>query len=467
MSLQDRITRLAKLHVPTGVVSVYLNTRWADEHQRDRTRLFVREEVQRARHARARRDLDAALAWIEGETDALVGQARDVSVPGAALFVCPAAGVREVIASRAPFEPAFVVGDVAYLRPLAAVLGENPPALVAFVDGERARLIPLTTEGVGEEVVLQSAVPGHHRRGGWAQLAQSRYARHIEQHRGEHYDAVAEAVGASLDERQVRWVILAGESGTLGAVRDRLPPAVRAAVAGTVRAAWHEPAAAIAARADEAVHRAEAASARQAVAQAMTDAAKGQRAVTGVDDTLAAASRGAVRQLLVLRELHGERPGLRGVRDAQPRRARGMSPVSRRDAARGTGRRGGGPCPRLRGDGGRGGRRHPAGQRRRHGRPPALPALTLEPPATGSTAGVPPVEAVAAGDRLRTARPAALVPQSRGAVRCGPSPPSRSAGLRPWRAPGSPLGRCAGSSRSAPGPTIPPGRLRRARSFRR
>jgi peptide subunit release factor 1 (eRF1) len=32
----------------------------------------------------------------------------------------------------------------------------------------------------------------------------------------------------------------------------------------------------------------------------VTEAAKGQRAVTGVDDTLAAASRGAVRQLLLL-----------------------------------------------------------------------------------------------------------------------------------------------------------------------
>ena len=73
--------------------------------------------------------------------------------------------------SRAAFEPVFVVDDAPHLRPLAAVLGESASALVAFVDGERARLIPLTSEGVGEEVALASAVPGHHRRGGWAQLA--------------------------------------------------------------------------------------------------------------------------------------------------------------------------------------------------------------------------------------------------------------------------------------------------------
>jgi peptide subunit release factor 1 (eRF1) len=230
-----------------------------------------------------------------------VGQAPEFSVPGAALFACPAAGLREVIASRGPFEPAFVVGVAPYLRPLAGMLSEHPPALVGFVDRERARLIPLTTEGPGEEVVLESAVPGQHRRGGWAQLAQSRYARHIEQHRGEHYDAVVDALGIGVEQREARWVVLAGESETLAALQHRLSPALKSALAGTVRAAWHESAAAIAARADEAVRRVEAEAARQAIAQAVTDAGKGQRAVTGVDDTLAAASRGAVRQLLVLR----------------------------------------------------------------------------------------------------------------------------------------------------------------------
>jgi peptide subunit release factor 1 (eRF1) len=180
------------------------------------------------------------------------------------------------------------------------MLGERPAALVAFVDGERARLIPLTPEGVGEEMVLESAVPGQHRRGGWAQLAQSRYARHIEQHRGEHYDAVVEALAAASEDRQARRVVLAGESGTLAALRNRLPGPLQAAVTGTMPAAWQEPAAAIAGRADELVRRVEAESARQAVAQALTDAAKGRRAVTGVDDTLAAASRGAIHRLLIL-----------------------------------------------------------------------------------------------------------------------------------------------------------------------
>ena len=69
-----------------------------------------------------------------------------------------------------------------------------PRAAVLFIDGKRARFIALTSQEVGEEVVLESAdVVGHHRRGGWAMLLQSRYQRHIQEHRARHFEAVAAA----------------------------------------------------------------------------------------------------------------------------------------------------------------------------------------------------------------------------------------------------------------------------------
>ena len=52
MTLAEQIVRLSKLKASTGsVVSVYLNTRWTDEHQRERTRLFLKGELHRAREA--------------------------------------------------------------------------------------------------------------------------------------------------------------------------------------------------------------------------------------------------------------------------------------------------------------------------------------------------------------------------------------------------------------------------------
>jgi hypothetical protein len=52
MNLRDRLIRLAKIErAETPVVSVYLNTRWADEHQRDRVQVFLKNALAKARRA--------------------------------------------------------------------------------------------------------------------------------------------------------------------------------------------------------------------------------------------------------------------------------------------------------------------------------------------------------------------------------------------------------------------------------
>jgi hypothetical protein len=46
MTLQTRLVELAKISTaPAPVVSVYLDSRWADEHQRDRVRIFLKNAL--------------------------------------------------------------------------------------------------------------------------------------------------------------------------------------------------------------------------------------------------------------------------------------------------------------------------------------------------------------------------------------------------------------------------------------
>jgi hypothetical protein len=91
------------------VVSVYLNTRWTDEHQRERTRVCLKTELRRAHEARPPQGLADALNWIETEGEALISQASRVDTHGVALFACPALGLREVISlSGSPGKLAFV-----------------------------------------------------------------------------------------------------------------------------------------------------------------------------------------------------------------------------------------------------------------------------------------------------------------------------------------------------------------------
>jgi protein required for attachment to host cells len=301
MDLRTRLADLSRLRSPASpVVTVYLGIRWTDEHERERVRVFLKNEVRRAREAEAD---EADLGWVEAQGEAIVGEGRLHEAQGVALFACRALGLREVIPLRVAPDPALVVGPGPFLEPLLAAIGAAPAALVAFVDGESARLVPLGPGGVGDEVVLESDVPGHHRRGGWAQLAQSRYQRHIEDHRGRHFEAVAEALAQLVGDTGVERVVLAGEPRTLATFRRHLPAPLSARIVGGVTGTRHEPARALADRASELITRVEAEVAASAIEAVITEAAKGGQAVTGLEPTLEAAARGAVARLFLNRGL--------------------------------------------------------------------------------------------------------------------------------------------------------------------
>ncbi len=303
MTLAEQIVRLSKLKASTGpVVSVYLNTRWTDEHQRERTRLFLKGELRRAREASPGEGWADALDWIETEGEALISQASHADARGVALFACPALGLREVIPVRAPLENAVVVADRPFLRPLAAAEGETPPTLVVFIDAESARLIPLLEAGAGEEVRLESEIPGHHRRGGWAQLALGHYQRRIEERRERHLEAVAEALARLVEEQGLERIVIAGSPDSAAAFRRALPSTVVARVAGVVAGRRDEPASELVARAAELVGRAAAREVDAAVDGLLTEAAKGGQAAASLEGVLEAVGRGAVDRLYLLRE---------------------------------------------------------------------------------------------------------------------------------------------------------------------
>ena len=301
MDLDERLRTLAGLESPGApVVSLYLDTRWHDEQQRERARVFVTTELRRARRASPPPDA-ADLEWIEREAAALIAQAAHAGTHGVALFACAALGLRELLTVREPFEEALVVGARPHLRPLADVAERVPPAVVVFVDAERARIIPVDAGGPGAEVALQSEVPGHHRRGGWAQLAQSRYARHIQAHRDQHFAAVAGALAPLMDADGDPRLVLAGEPRGVALFRQSLPAAVARRVAGAISGTRHDPASVLAERAAALLARVEADAEARTLEDVFTEAAKGGHAVVGLQETLEALVRGAVHRLYVLK----------------------------------------------------------------------------------------------------------------------------------------------------------------------
>ncbi len=302
MDLDLRLRELARIQgAPTPVVSVYLNTHWSDERQRERVRLFLKNEIRKAR-ARAEDSpgLDSDLDWVQAEAQALIEQARSPEARGVALFACQGLGLREVLPVRVRFDNTFVIADAPLLRPLAAALEKTPAALVVFVDTESARLIPLMAEGAGEAVSLQSDVPGHHRQGGWALLAQSRYQRHIQEHRGRHFEAVACALVNLAKRGDVRQIVMAGELRNVVLFEKHLPGGIAERIAGRITGARHESAGILLDRAARFLGRLDGEE-TAAVDAVLTEAAKSGGAVAGLEETLEAVSRGAVRRLYMLK----------------------------------------------------------------------------------------------------------------------------------------------------------------------
>jgi peptide subunit release factor 1 (eRF1) len=306
VDLRNRVTELARIeNTSPPVLSVYLSTRWADEHERERARIFLKNELRRARRSEGLRAHAADLDWLETEGATLIGQGRFADAHGVALFACQGLALREVLAVQVPVEDRMIVATRPFVLPLAAALESVPAAVVVFVDTEHARLIPLDATGPGTEVALEAEVPGRHSRGGWAQMAQTRYQRHILDHRDRHFQAVAESLGELVDRQGVERIVLAGDPRNVAAFRAVLPGRIAGKIAGAVEGGRSEPAAALVARATKLLNHGGQQRQTESVDAVLTEAAKSRQAVAGVEETLDAINRGAVHRLYLAKGFTG------------------------------------------------------------------------------------------------------------------------------------------------------------------
>ena len=117
VDFRQRLRELARFESSgSPVVSVYLNTEWVDEHQRERVRIFVKNALAEARGRRwaDRDDLD----WIERQSGTLIERGVFEDANGAVLFACGSASLRELLPLRVPFDDTFVVDARPYVRPV-------------------------------------------------------------------------------------------------------------------------------------------------------------------------------------------------------------------------------------------------------------------------------------------------------------------------------------------------------------
>jgi hypothetical protein len=327
--LDGTLSELARLRSgDEPIVSLYLDVRWNDEHQRDRVRLFVQERTRRILTqyppgSPGRDGLARTLDRIQEFVAGLTGQAYEVERSGLALFACDSKGLWRPFFFARPFENALRTDWIPHLGPLVQLAEDVAPAIVVLPQQEGAevyfvRLGDLDVEASlkgylprGDEGLFKPspvAKPGDHYE------REDKNQRHFQSFVDKNRRAAAAQVSALFDQRPEAKLVLVGTAESIAAFERELPERVREEVVARVPRprAWESGDGVrrdvVKALAEEVLGR-ERRDEEAAVHAVVGQALRGGLAVLGPDDVVLALNEGRVHTLVMEREF--ERAGFR------------------------------------------------------------------------------------------------------------------------------------------------------------
>ncbi len=206
--------------------TLYLNTRWSTEKERERVRIFVKSHLRQCLGGPGeplpgvREDAEKIEYYVRG----LVNREWDEVYGGIAVFACSALGVYRVVKSHIPFADEFRCSDRPVLRPVVENLHEGERGVLALVGADSGKLYEFHLGGVVREYAFEDEeFPGRHDQGGWSQ---ARYQRHIEDHLLRNLRRLAGRLVSWVDEHDVRRIAVAGPEEVVTAFVRELPERV-------------------------------------------------------------------------------------------------------------------------------------------------------------------------------------------------------------------------------------------------
>jgi len=296
-----RLARIPETAYP--FLSLFLDTRWNDEHQRDRVRLFVRNRLRQGGEAYpagsdAARSFDADASRVTDYVEKLTRQAVDVGAAGVALFACHGAGHYTKLLSAVPFENQLVLRAQPYLLPLVRVSDEYEHALVCMVNSASARIIEIVLGEVAAESTIENEDrPKRHSQGGWSQ---TRYQRGVEDRIDHYHKEVGDALVRLADRHPRAHVFLGGPESVVAGFRERLPSRVRERVVDVLSLDLTADRRALLKEVLRGLEEHEREMEERLVAETFEAALGGGLGAIGLGETLEAVNADAVRLLLLL-----------------------------------------------------------------------------------------------------------------------------------------------------------------------
>jgi peptide chain release factor subunit 1 len=303
MEMRSEIRKLARIEEgPHLFFSLYLNTRWNSEQQRERIRLFVKNQLKKGLgQIKGREDWQKVYPedqkQIERFLEGLVRRSYDEEVDGIAIFSCSATGTFLTYPSIMPFENEFFLSSVPVLRPLVRLSSQYQETLAVMVETDSAKLFEISLEGLMAESSIESYVPGRHDQGGWAQM---RYQRHIRDHMNKHHKEVSEQLTELFDTGKWKRVVLIGQDRTLANFKSFLPERIRQQIADTFSMDFSEERSRVLRRIFERLFQSEKEEVSREIEELKERTPQGGRATLGVNGTLEALNKGQIQTLYLL-----------------------------------------------------------------------------------------------------------------------------------------------------------------------
>jgi len=196
---------------------------------------------------------------------------------------------------------AIIVDPDPYVRPLLAILNQYHRFCFAVVDRRQAQIFEYYMDEIMDITELLSAeVPGKVRLAGWYGLEEKRVMRHIDHLTQEHFKRVANFLFRLHSLRNFDYFILGGQSEYLPEFERHLHPYVADRVVNRIDStphAWDINKIKSVIRENENNINSERYT--RLIEQVITEAAKNNRAVTGLQEVLKAANIGNIRLLLI------------------------------------------------------------------------------------------------------------------------------------------------------------------------
>jgi peptide chain release factor subunit 1 len=303
MDMRSEIKKLARLEeTPFPFLSLYLNTKWDDEQQRERIRLFTKNQLKRTYDQfKNRKDWQDTFIkdqqQIERYVEGLVRRVYNEEMNGIAIFSCSGIGTFLTYPSIISFQNECFISDLPILRPLVRLSSQYQDTLVVMVDTDSAKLFEVALEGLMSESSIESYVPGRHDQGGWAQM---RYQRHIKDHMDKHHKEVAEQLTELFNSGKWKRIVLIGQDRILANFKIFLPERIKQQISDSFSIDFSEERSKVLRRVFERVLQKEKEGVKHEIQILKERTPQGGLATWGLNPTLEALNSGRVHTLYFL-----------------------------------------------------------------------------------------------------------------------------------------------------------------------